>query len=204
MNRRYTDGRYGSSCSSASSNVSHCAHSAIMSARGCVLCPSSRPTSRTGLLRPVDVVACESDECRVHLLVVQPWCDSRGHPWRQPEHVIAVTRCVPSDDEVHAWQVAIPSPCARQPSISDAAHVAQADRQNGAFDAAFARPGMRTHQGHLAGHPPPVYGRPRAQRLCRGAVSTIGPSLVTAMVCSKWAPREPSELRRVQPSSSMQ
>ena len=35
------------------------------------------------------------------------------------------------------------------------------------------------------------------------AVSTSGPSSVIAMVCSMWAPREPSALRSVQPSASV-
>src|SRR5699024_646483 len=35
-------------------------------------------------------------------------------------------------------------------------------------------------------------------------VSTIGSPSVIAMVCSLWAPREPSALRRVQPSGSVQ
>ena len=35
------------------------------------------------------------------------------------------------------------------------------------------------------------------------AVSTSGPSSVIAMVCSMWAPREPSALRSVQPSGSV-
>ena len=35
------------------------------------------------------------------------------------------------------------------------------------------------------------------------AVSTIGPSSVIAIVCSEWAPREPSSLRIVQPSGSV-
>ncbi len=41
-------------------------------------------------------------------------------------------------------------------------------------------------------------------RACQaGAVSTSGPSGVTAIVCSEWAPREPSLLRNVQPSGSV-
>ena len=35
------------------------------------------------------------------------------------------------------------------------------------------------------------------------AVRTNGPSVVIAMVCSAWAPREPSLLRKVHPSGSV-
>ena len=47
--------------------------------------------------------------------------------------------------------------------------------------------------------------RPNA-RSCQGqerAVRTSGPSAVIATVCSAWAPRDPSRLRRVQPSGSV-
>lgn len=49
-------------------------------------------------------------------------------------------------------------------------------------------------------------GRQRALQSARDplrVVRILGPSSVTAMVCSKWAPREPSVLRSVQPSGSM-